>query len=562
MFHAMRRPCFPFFRLAAGLWLMLAPMAWAAAEEIDAAIPPAVQALPAPTLRPLDHGLLLAISTSSEEAQSHVILGMTHLHGGWEFQSSRHFAAALRLDPDCLLATWGLVMTLLSPSPETAAARQAATELLIAQLEAGHGTDLERGYAYGLVKYLEEGPPGAANAFRKVAEKHPNDMQAALFSALFGRGGHDESGKPTPDQETSEKQLLALIEAHPASPIPLHALLSIRAEAGDLEPSLPLARKLVAMAPDYPPYLHLLGHYEWRCGNHERAVSALQRATTAYQAWMERNQVALADCPEWVKSESYRITALASQGLTPEALDAARKLAERPIDPERPAAPGSRALAWEGRTLAARLMLRGNTPKDAANALATLPPAAETRAMREHTLAHWWIDGLRLALETRRLLSSGKPDEARAALDALIRLGESMAPTQNEASARGERGHWNRAFRALEALSCQLRGELLATTTGATRATAETWLRSAADRHARASMAQPPTLPWPGALPLAIHQAALKQFPAAIASHQAALRVFPNDLPTLTSLLETAKAAGETKLAEETLLLLESLKPR
>ena len=52
------------------------------------------------------------------------------------------------------------------------------TDRLLDLVEQGKGTELERGYAYGLIKYIEEGPAGAANAFRKVAEKFPNDLQA------------------------------------------------------------------------------------------------------------------------------------------------------------------------------------------------------------------------------------------------------------------------------------------------------------------------------------------------------------------------------------------------
>ena len=103
------------------------------------------------------------------------------------------------------------------------------------------GSELERGYAYGLIKYIEEGPAGAATAFRKVADQFPNDLQAGVFAALFSRGGYDISGDATPDQVAAEKILLELIEKHPKNPVPLNALLIIRAEAPDLVNSLEMA---------------------------------------------------------------------------------------------------------------------------------------------------------------------------------------------------------------------------------------------------------------------------------------------------------------------------------
>ena len=49
-----------------------------------------------------------------------------------------------------------------------------------------------------LLKYLTEGSEGAAVSFEKVSRRYPNEMQAAIFSALFNRGGYDITGEATP----------------------------------------------------------------------------------------------------------------------------------------------------------------------------------------------------------------------------------------------------------------------------------------------------------------------------------------------------------------------------
>ena len=221
-------------------WLLL-PMislaTWAVAEDsatsemptIKDAIPTAVAKLGTPALIPFENGLTMAVSTSNENAQQHVVQGLNHLHGGWEFEASRHFAAAMQLDAQCLLAHWGMMMSLLDSSPETITARRATLMRLIALYERGIGTDLERGYVKGIIRYLEKGPQGAAEGFGEVAEQFPNDMQAAIFAALFKRGGYDVTGEATPDQKAAEKQLLQLAERYPENALPLNALLVIRA---------------------------------------------------------------------------------------------------------------------------------------------------------------------------------------------------------------------------------------------------------------------------------------------------------------------------------------------
>ena len=90
---------------------------------------------------------------------------LSELHGGWEFEASRHFAAAMREDPECLLAHWGMIMALLNPSPETNDARIAATDRL-----------------YGLI---EQGRNGVGATHRRSSAGDPGTPARASQSALI-----------------------------------------------------------------------------------------------------------------------------------------------------------------------------------------------------------------------------------------------------------------------------------------------------------------------------------------------------------------------------------------
>lgn len=527
----------------------------AAPEElpgVEAAIPDPVKALGDPAMLNFPGGIQMAVTSATEKAQAHVNQGLNHLHGGWEFEASRHFAAAMREDPDCLLAHWGMVICLLTPSPETGPARNAATDRLLDLVDRGKGSELERGYAYGLIKYMEEGPAGAAIAFRKVAEKFPNELQAGIFAALFGRSGYDESGTATPDQETAEKSLLAMIGKNPQSPLPLNALLTIRAEGPDLGGSLDLARKLCQMTPDYAPYLHLLGHYEWRCGQHAKAVSAFGRASSYFESWMKDNKAAVADCPEWVKAECYRIVSLVSKGDFDTSYAAARQIAATPIPKKRSASPGARLLLWEGKTLPARILLHRGLRGNAEEALHSLPAPGELTETHGKSLAYWWIDGLRFALEAQRLLDAGKFSETRNVAAALSHHGETMSKAQAAANASGERSAWNRAFRALEVLASDLHGRLAMAGPKEGRGTAYNWFASATDRQYPAPMMFPPMILTPMAIRLGEYYLAAGQPKEAIESYQRALTAFPNDMHALLGLKTAYEQAKFPKEADET----------
>lgn len=528
--------------------------------EVKDAIPETIRALGEPEFFNFKSGVRMLVMTDSQLAQDHVNQGLNHLHGGWEIEAARHFAAAMTADPNCMLAHWGMVMSLLTPSPETGPARNAATDRLLSLIEDGKGSELERGYAYGLIKYIEEGPLGAATAFARVARQFPNDIQAPVLEALFSRGGFDEWGEPKPDQERSERMLKALVEKHPGNPLPLNALLTIRADGGDLTGHLEMARQLRALQPDYAPYVHVVGHYEWRCGNHAKAVEAFGKATELYETWMKKNGTGVADCHDWVRSESYRIVALSSRGEFDAAFTAARQFARTPVAENRRQSSGARAMWWEARTLPARLLLRRGNRGNAAEAQGSLPTAEEIRAQREFTLANWWIDGLRIALEARRVMDLDRFNEAREISAALSLHGERMAETQGAASIGGERSAWNRGFRGLEVIAAETRGLLALSGPEVGRGTAFNWFRGAIDRQHPATLMYPPAVLTPMAAWLGDFHLLEGNAEKAVEAFEEALTAFPNDMNALIGLLDAAESAGDDAKLEKAMAAILALR--
>jgi len=299
------------------------------------------------------------------------------------------------------------------------------------------------------------------------------------------------------------------------------------------------------MQPDYAPFLHLHGHYEWRCGNHAEAVSAFGRATELYEKWMQECGAGVADCHDWVRSEAYRIVALSSRGEFDQAFTAARLLAQTPVAEHRPQSSGARAMWWEARTLPARLLLRRGNRGNAAEAQSSLPTAEEMRAQHELTLANWWIDGLRIALEARRVMDLGNFDDARDISAALTLHGERMAETQMAASAGGERSAWNRGFRGLEVIAAETRGLLSLTGPEIGRGTAFNWFRGAADRQQPATLMYPPAVLTPMAARLGDFHLSEGNAEKAVQAFEEALTKFPNDMNALIGLLDAAEAAGD-----------------
>ncbi len=275
---------------------------------------------------------------------------------------------------------------------------------------------------------------------------------------------------------------------------------------------------------------------------------------------MQENQAGVADCPEWLRAESYRVVALLSKGEFETAYAAARQVAATPVPADRPASPGARFLLWDAKTLPARILIQRGLRGNAIEAANSLPKPEELKEFRKHSLAHWWIDGLRFGLEANRLINDGKLDEAREVVAALSQHGEMMASTQNAAATSGERSQWLRSFRALEVLASDTRGRLAMAGPESRRQTAYNWFASAEDRQHPSSMLYPPLICTPMASRLGGFYLATKKPDQAIEAYQRALKAFPNDLRSLIGLKAAYEVAGKSQEATEIATQIEQLK--
>ncbi|MES2982193.1 MAG: hypothetical protein V4727_07760 [Verrucomicrobiota bacterium] len=501
--------------------------------SVAACIPPWITAAGKPSNFSFHNGLIIAIIAENETAQTHTLQGLNHLHGSWDFEASRHFAVAMEADPRCLMAHWGMIMSMLATSPETDSYRLLTTRRLLELVEDGEGTELERGFAYCLIKYVDEGPKGAELAFRKVSEKFPKDVQSEIFATLFSRGGYDLMGEITAAQAEAENRMLKLIERLPSNTLPLHAYLLIKAEGPDLKGSIQLAKKLCEFAPKYPPYHHLLGHYQWRSGEFADAVASFTLAEKYFAEWMESNKISPADCPQWILSKSYLAVATASAGSFKDAINLATEVSKIPLDPKRPIAPGTRQILWDAQTLPARIIFSRGGKTDPTEAIVALPVPKAGEAFRKHSLSHWWTDGLRIALQAHRMINAGDMKAATETAAALSFHGESMAKQQAVASAKGEFAEWRRAMLILEMLTANLRGHLALAGPKESQGSAFNWFRAAADRQRTSTLMHPPLILSPMANDLGDYFLSLQQPEKALEAYQEAITKFPNQASTL-----------------------------
>lgn len=511
-----------------------------------------VAALPEPKPPAVAKGVTMAVTTSEEAAQTHVHQGLTCLHAGWDFEAYRHFCAALEKDPRCLMAHWGAAMSLLQSTSDLMDERNAALDRMLSLVDQGAGTDLERRYCFALVMLLRDGAQQAAGEFLKLAEEFPNDPQVAFLASLLGRGGYSESGEITPDQEREEKRVRELVAKNPGVPYLLYGLLAMRAEAPDLQDDLGLARSLCEQSPDFPPFHHLLGHYEWKCGNLSRSAKAFERAAELYEDWMKESGTTALQCPGWTKAQSYRAAALASKGDYEKALALAEEVAAVEVPAKEAKSSGAKMLLWEGRTLPIRILMRRDAKGDAAKALKLLPDKEQTKAYGASSLVMWYYQALSSLLAGRQVTEDGKLEDARKVTQNITQLGETFVKTRAAAVGLGERSEWLRSFKAMEVMTAELLGMIGMAGAEGPSVSAASWFRSAADHQTGATLMMPPAVLLPMEVRLAQYHMEKKEWDKAIEVLTEGLARRPGDVELLSRLQVSQENAGMKDEAADT----------
>ncbi|MCH2063768.1 MAG: hypothetical protein MK194_08585 [Roseibacillus sp.] len=534
---------------------------------VDQVIHPVVAKLPPPEFVDDIVSIPMAISSRSSLASRHVLQGLAYIQAAWDFEAYRHFCAAVKADPDCLMAYWGIGLALASPNNEFIKQRQIAVMRMIQLVDATTEVNgrklpvasvMEQKYALALAELFALRGNGR-DAFKKLSEDYPNNLQAKCLAIYLQRDGFDDYG-PRPKQEAAMREMESVVKENPDNVGVLSFWAMLHAEApeattklrGDI---LPLVRKAVRKTPDFPPYQHLLGHFEWRCGNHFLAEVALSRASDLYADHMKKHRLSLHECDGWIRSQLYLATAMYSRGRFEEAMEIASNLAKLEVDPARLGSIGANLLLWDAATLSARLYLARGKEGDFGKAIASLPRKDDPflAKVKDRTLSVFYLECLMQYLECRKELEAGQIDAANKKRMSLSVILSQMKRLRDRATESSSISEYVRAFKGLEVYEAEARGfiALARATTDSQRQIARTWFKSAIEKQQRPSLLMPPVVVSPMEVRLAEFYTGTNNYDQAAASYQAAIRRRPNDLVSLRGYRDSLMRIGRKDEAAE-----------
>jgi tetratricopeptide (TPR) repeat protein len=248
------------------------------------------------------------IHSPSSQAQQYFDQGMRYLWGFNHDESTRSFAQAALLDPQCAICYWGVALTVGPnynlPFMAQTRAKVAWDALQSAKQNAAAATAVER----ALIDALSMRYPGAAavdasnsapvlNAYAQamagVAKRFPDDLdvQTLYAEALMNINAWklwSADHKPAPGTLDITRTLEAVLRRDPYHPGANHYYVHAMEASGHPEKALLSAQRLTGMMPAAGHMDHMPAHIMQLLGRYEDAAEANRRGVAADLAYFAR----------------------------------------------------------------------------------------------------------------------------------------------------------------------------------------------------------------------------------------------------------------------------------
>lgn len=497
-----------------------------------------------------------AVSASSAEVQKRVSQGMALIHAGWDFEAYRHFVEAVKEDPECLMAYWGIALALANPNSEVVEVRLAAVNRMIDLVKAGKGTAVERGQAEALAFVFSDQPERAPEVFEAVAEDYPNNLQLQLMAAFLKRDGYDDLLGPGPGQREALEEVEEILKNNTNSQLALSFWVALQAEHPDAtgtlrERVLPRVRRLASLAPEFPTYCELLGHFEKRAGNLLLAQKEFEKAIAYYEKKLESEGYEYFDCPNLIRAQLSLASVLKSLGDFDAAMAIAGKLAQLPITPERIYSPGTTLVLWEGKTLGARLCLARGGEGDYQRGLSALPEKEEGQKLALETPSVMAWEAWRHALAAHNAIETKVFDSATRYLDALAASDGLLEEVTPVVAGGSSRQSWERTRNALKVEWMLAKAALIEEKSGGKGSSlSDFWYQSAIDEREPPKGIFPPLSLSLPPVEKALHVARRGEHEEAAKFFKIAMVDYANDVLVLKAYESWLRKKGDAKTAD------------
>jgi len=218
------------------------------------------------------------------EAQKLFDRGMLYQHSFWYRASQKTFEDVLKADPECVIAYWGIALSLLW-NPHSVPAVQNLAEGAAALEKAksiGAKTERERDYLAALGAMYADYEKvdhrtrllAYAKAMEQLATRYPNDDEAQIHYALALNTSAPPADKTYANQLKGAAILEEIAKRQPQHPGVAHYLIHLYDYPPIADKGIEAARRYAKIAPDAPHALHMPSHIFTRVGYWQESIDS------------------------------------------------------------------------------------------------------------------------------------------------------------------------------------------------------------------------------------------------------------------------------------------------
>ena len=240
-------------------------------------------------------------------AQKWLSRGAALLHSFGYEEARLAFNDAVKADPSCAIAHWGVARTWYHPiwAPPSPDELKQGAEAIHRALVTPAKTARERDYITALAVFYKDWQTvdhatrakAYEQALAEVRERHPDDDEAAIFHALqlVAIGYLDPADKTYSWQKKGSEALNQLLPRHRNHPGVAHYIIHGVDYPSIAERGLAAARAYATIAPDSPHALHMPSHIFTRLGLWDDSIAS--NTASASRRSHKRNGCAVAEAP-------------------------------------------------------------------------------------------------------------------------------------------------------------------------------------------------------------------------------------------------------------------------
>lgn len=292
------------------------------------------------------------ITTTNKEAQQWFDQGLNHLHGFWHLEAYRAFQQVIKYDSTCAMGYWGMALCQPGFGGDNPLIWQKAIEKAVAL--SSTATPIEIDFIKVASFLIKEGLNNTSlGMFQMLYKKYPNEPEAIAWAAIMMRQ-HENV-----ETQLEVKQLLEkALQRFPNNAALMHYYIHVMELRSEFAKAIPVAERMVKIAPDAPHLIHMPGHLYYLKGNYDKAIEAYQKAKQQESQYHTAEKIPYSANQNYIHNLHFLAVAQAEAGAQKEALETATTLANVVLEAQPSNEGAAMMLLYEGKILPAWVHIR------------------------------------------------------------------------------------------------------------------------------------------------------------------------------------------------------------